>query len=326
MSTLQTQQSSPPVTRSGSAPENQQRSTPAQLVDAINGAFGRHPHARALHAKGIVLDGTFTPSAAARTLSRAPHLQCADVPVTVRFSNFNPTPGSPDLDPTHGPRGMALRFHLPDGSATDLVTHSYNGFPTSTADEFRQLFLALGASGPGVPSPTPAAQFLASHPAAKAFLEAPNPMPVSYGALRYFGVNSFKLTNAEGRATFGRYRIEPAQGEHFLSSEEQGRAGADYLQDEILARGAHGPISFTLCLQIAEEMDKLEDPSVAWPEIRAVVALGVITLTSVVADAEAADRALLFSPGALPPGIEPADPMILARSKAYLVSYERRQE
>ena len=54
--------------------------TPPQLVDALYGVFGRHPHARAVHAKGIVLEGTFAPSPEAASISRAPHLQATSVP------------------------------------------------------------------------------------------------------------------------------------------------------------------------------------------------------------------------------------------------------
>jgi catalase len=38
--------------------------SPAGLVDALNGVFGKQIHGRAIHAKGVVLEGTFTPSAA----------------------------------------------------------------------------------------------------------------------------------------------------------------------------------------------------------------------------------------------------------------------
>jgi catalase len=79
-----------------------------------------------------------------------------------------------------------LKFHLPDGSETDLVTHSFNGFPTPTADEFRQFLIALGSSGPGVAAPTPADTYLATHPIAKSFLESQQPPPVSYATLSYF--------------------------------------------------------------------------------------------------------------------------------------------
>jgi catalase len=178
--------------------DTNQKSTPADLVDALNGVFGKQTDNRAVHAKGIVLQGKFTPSSEAATLSKASHLQGTAVPVTVRFSDFAGVPAIPDTDPNASPRGMAVKFHLPDGSDSDLVTHSYNGFPTATADEFRDLLLALAASGPDAPKPTPLEKFFETHPVAKTFLTAEKPAPVSFGTLPYFGVNSFKFTNAKG--------------------------------------------------------------------------------------------------------------------------------
>ena len=49
--------------------------TPAQLVDALNAVFGKQTDNRAVHAKGVVLEGKFTPSPEAASLSKAPHLQ-----------------------------------------------------------------------------------------------------------------------------------------------------------------------------------------------------------------------------------------------------------
>jgi catalase len=66
-----------------------QHSTPEQLVDALNGVFGKQkPDALAVHAKGVDLTGVFRPSDAASSVSKAPHLQKTSVPFTVRFSNF----------------------------------------------------------------------------------------------------------------------------------------------------------------------------------------------------------------------------------------------
>ena len=62
-------------------------------------------------------------------MSKAPHFQKAAVPVTVRFSDFAGIPTVSDTDALANPRGMALKFHLPEGSETDLVAHSFNGFP-----------------------------------------------------------------------------------------------------------------------------------------------------------------------------------------------------
>lgn len=177
----------------------QQSSTPSELVDALNLVFGKQTFSRAVHAKGIVLEGRFLPSPSAATLSRAPHFQKVAVPMTVRFSDFAGIPTVSDTNALANPRGLALKFHLPDGSETDLVTHSFNGFPAATADEFRQFLISLGSSGPGVAAPTPADTYLEKHPIAKSFLGSQQPPPVSYAMLSYFGVNSFKFTNAQGQ-------------------------------------------------------------------------------------------------------------------------------
>lgn len=86
-------------------------------VDALNGVFGVHKGARAVHTKGTVLTGTFTASPSAAGLSTAPHLQeGAIIPITVRFSNFAGLPAIADNDGLASPRGMAIKFKLADGS------------------------------------------------------------------------------------------------------------------------------------------------------------------------------------------------------------------
>ncbi len=297
--------------------------TAASLVDALNRLFGPQTTGRAVHAKGVVLEGRFTPDPAARALSRAPHFE-VPVPVTVRFSNFAGVKTVADTDALANPRGMAVKFQLPDGTQTDLVMHSFNGFPAPTAEEFRRFLIALGTSGPGAAKPTPAETYLAAHPVAKAFLESQKAPPRSYATLAYFGVNSFKFTNAAGQERIGRYRVEPLAGEQFLPAEQIAAAPADYLTQEIRQRVASGPVRLRLRVQIAGAGDAIEDPSIAWPEGREFVELGVIELTAAVQECEEAERRLLFQPGSLPAGIEAADPMIELRDGAYFESFARR--
>jgi catalase len=302
-----------------------QRSTPEQLVDGLNGVFGKQPAGvRAVHAKGVGLKGTFRPSESASSVSKAPHLQKTSVPITVRFSDFAGIPTIPDTDGAATPRGMAIRFHLPDGSETDIVAHSFNGFPVPTVDEFRVFVSALAAGGPGAAKPTPLDVYLAAHPVAKTFLESQIPPPVSFGTVSYFGVNTFKFTSANGNITFGRYQLRPEAGDQSLPKGEVAKADPNYLSKEIRERVAKGPVEFKLVLEVAEPGDKLDDPSIAWPPARKKVELGTIEITEAVTDNAAAERQLLFNPAAVPAGIEAEDPMIKARSEAYLVSYRRR--
>ena len=119
--------------------------TPESFVDALKSAFGKQTTQRAAHAKGVVLLGKFVPSAEAASVSKALHFK-HEVPVTVRFSANSGMPKIADADPR---AAVAIKFRLPDGSDTDLVTHSYNGFPAKNPEEFQQFFLALPAASQG---------------------------------------------------------------------------------------------------------------------------------------------------------------------------------
>jgi catalase len=303
-----------------------QKARPEETIDALNGVFGVHPGSRPVHAKGVVLNGEFRPAVSAATVSTAPHLQKTATAVTIRFSDFAGIPDIPDTEGLARPHGLALQFHLPDGCDTDIVAHSFNGFPAATTSEFRDLLIALAKSGASAPKPTPLDIFLQNHPAAKAFLSAPKPAPESFATLPYYGVNSFKFTNAVGVAVYGRYQILPAAGTIYLPPGQTEKMGPDHLRDEIRPRVAKGPVVFRLVVQIAKPGDRVDDPSVAWPDDRPTVELGTLAITSVATDSEARERSLLFLPGRLTQGIEPADPMIQERTAAYHVSFRRRNQ
>jgi len=93
---------------------------------------------------------------------------------------------------------------------------------------------------------------------------------------------------------------------------------------EIGQRAQKEPVKFRVVLQLAGPGDKLDDPSVAWPDSRQTAELGTVTLTRVTTD-ETIDKSLMFLPNALPDGIQPADPMIDVRGAAYPVSFGHRQ-
>lgn len=297
---------------------------PQQMVNALYSAFGDN-HSRAVHAKGIMATGSFEPSAEARSLTKAALFAPQSMPVLVRFSDFTGIPNIPDTVGDANPRGLALKFKLPDGSEADVVSHSFNGFPTATTDEFRQLLLAIGASGAGAQKPTRLDDFLSTHPIAKTFLTTQKPPAASYGTLNYFGVNSFALTAANGSKSFVRYRFVPRTGEAFVTAEDLPSKGPNYLQEELPRRLSNGPIIFDWYAQIANTGDAIADPSIAWPETRRLVKLGSVRIDQLVADAALVDKATMFQPLNVPDGIDSADPMLGIRQAAYPLSFEHRQ-
>jgi catalase len=298
---------------------------PVQLVDQFNTMFGVHPGFRANHAKGSVFEGTFTPAPTASALSSAAHLQTAAVPVIVRFSNGGGLPDMPDDHASYRTRGMAIKFHLPTGKDTDIVAISTNGFPVSNGEDFLALLKAIAGSGPNTPKPTPLETFLAGHPVTAKAVSIPQPIPASYATQPYFGVNAFKFTNAAGITKFGRYRIVPEAGAHYVSDADAAKMPPNFLSDDVKARLKTAPVKFKLLVQLAEPGDVTNDATVVWPDSRPQVELGEIAITTADPNSLATEKKLLFVPTNITPGIALSDdPIIALRGQAYGVSFARR--
>ena len=236
------------------------------LIQQFDTIFGEHPGFRPAHAKGVLLAGTFTPSPGATSLSRAPHITRESTPVTVRFSNSTGVPVIPDNDPNASPRGFAIRFNLAEHVHTDIVSHSTDGFPTHTGDEFLQFLRALASSDPANLSGSPLEAFLGSHPAALAFVQAPKPNPASFATESYFGVTAMRFINQDGVGRYGRYRIVPQAGNHHLDDAAAAAKSANYLFDEIAERVAKEPVGFNILVQVAADGDVVDDATIAWPK------------------------------------------------------------
>src|SRR5215470_20365261 len=77
---------------SRSADAQTDKSLTQQIFETMIQVPGYNPAYRAAHAKGVVCQGTFTPSKDAASLSKAAHFQGGSIPVTVRFSDASPDP------------------------------------------------------------------------------------------------------------------------------------------------------------------------------------------------------------------------------------------
>jgi catalase len=298
-----------------------------EIVDALNALHGSHAGHRAAHAKGTFWAGSFTAGPDAARLTRAAHMSGDAVPATVRFSNGSGNPDAPDNDRREG-RGMATKFHLPDGSETDIVAITIPVFFVRTPEDFLEFVRAR------VPDPETGeidmekvGAFIGAHPetqeAVQLILPALAP-PVSYATCAYNSLHAFAFESESGERRFGRYRWEPEAGEAALAEDEIEGKDADYLQDEIAERIASGPVAFTLTVQLAGEGDPTDDPTVRWPDDRPWVALGRLELTEPHPGERDGDL-LVFDPTRVTDGIECSEDRILAaRPRAYSVSVERR--
>jgi catalase len=287
---------------------------------------GVHPGFRPAHAKGILLTGTFTPSKEALSLTRAPHIQRASTPVTVRFSDFAGIPTIPDNAPEASPRGCVIRFNLGEHVHTDIVAHSVDTFPSRTAEGFLEFLNAIIATDPAGPHPNAIEQYLGSHPAALAFVQAPKPFPTSFAKESFFAVSAFKFTNSNGVSQYGRYRILPIAGNEYLDDSAAAAKTPNFLFDELKDRVAKSPIEYRVVVQLAKDGDPTDDATVRWPEDRPQLTVGEISLTAIAPDNPAEQQRLIFDPIPRVDGIEAsADPLFEPRANVYLISGRRRR-
>jgi len=294
-----------------------------EVVDAINAVSGVHPGHRAAHARGTVVAGRFEATPAARALTRAPHMQGAPHPVTVRFSNGGGDPAVPDYA-TEG-RGMAVKVYLPDGRRTDMVALSLPAFFARTPEDFLEFTRARRPDpATGQPDLERLGAWLGAHPEAGPTIQAAVSAepPASYATCAYNGIHSFRWVNEQGEGRYVRFRWEPEAGVETLAAEEARARGAAYLQDEIVTRAG---AAFTLVVTLAAAGDPVEDPTVAWPDGRDRVEVGRLELGGPDTERERDGDVLVFDPTRVVEGIELSeDPILRFRPRAYSVSVERR--
>jgi catalase len=295
---------------------------PTQIVDLANEVDGVHPGFRAFHAKGVVVEGTFKASPEAGRLSSAILFNGSTIRVTARFSDGAGVPTVPDGSPAM-PRGIAIKYHLPGGADTDMVTNSFKFFPVGTGEDFRDLLQAIVASPPTAPHPTKLEQFFGGHPNAPKAIGS-LPIPDSFADEEYHGIDAFIFVSKSGQRQAVRYLVVPQKVVH-IAPEEAAKKSNNYLFDELTERIAHEPVVFHLKVQLAAPGDQTKDASQPWPDDRKVVDLGVLRLTNVLANSSEAEKKLLFLPTNLTAGIELCDdPLPSLRSAAYGVSFGRR--
>src|SRR4051812_16637365 len=294
-----------------------------QIVDALNKRYGAYPEYRSNHAKGIVVQGNFTPTPQAAQLSRSPLFAGASLPVTVRFSDAGGVPDVHDAALTARPHGMSIKFHLPRGLESDIVTNTLKFFTVATPEDFRDLQLANATSPSGAPRSPQLEAFLKSHPSVEK-ANATVGTPASFADEQFYGIDAFIFINKAGQKQPFRYIIAPEQIVH-LSKEELAKKPPNYLMEDLPQRLAKGPVTFRIQAQLAAPGDQTKDPTQAWPDDRKVVDLGTVTISKTVADSDDLQKRLLFTPGRLTDGIEPSDdPLIAARDGSYAESFKRR--
>jgi catalase len=321
-----------------------------RLVDAVISDFPDHkPGTRPVHTIGVGVDGYFIASDVARNYCKAEHFQGQRVPASIRFSNGS---GSPvQHDGWSDVRGMATRFHLRDGAATDLIAMTLAEFFTPTVDDFlkfakaaqpkpakkesawRKLLDMMQLKMP-MPDPLPGQtsrgdegmlDYANRHQFAQlaVFEAGAIGAPVSYARASYHAVHTFVVIAPDGVRRHVRFYWQPVAG--VRTTDPTAPPVDNYLRQELEGRLRSWPARFMLMMTIGEAGDAFDDPTKPWPAKRLRVSMGTLTLTNVAADQAAAAEHIAFNPCRLLPGIEVSgDPILQARRDAYEVSREMR--
>lgn len=289
-----------------------------ELVDALNGVFGKHAGARASHAKGMCAQGTFRPNAQALSVTQGPLWQQAQVPLQARFSVGGGNPQASDKSKTV--RGLSLHI----GQNWDLALLSAPVFMVATPAEFVG-FMDARRPDPatGKPDPARVKAFNDATPSTKAQIAylGKTPVPASYAQTPYWGVNAFVFTNAKGHSVHGRWRAEPKAGQTGLTDAQLSPIHDNFLAPELTQRLDSGPVVFTLWLQLAQQNDDVKNPTVAWPDTNPAIQMGQIDITAINGSCEPT----MFNPALLPEGMALSeDPVLQVRAASYAVSLGRR--
>ena len=257
------------------------------VVEAFDKADGGvHPGFRPAHAKGILLTGTFTPSKEATSLTRAPHIQRASTPVTVRLSDFAGIPTVADNDQQNAsPRGCAIRFHLDEHVHTDIVAHSVDTFPSRTARRVPGLPQRAHRHRPRRPAPQ-RHRAIPRHPSRSSELR-PDAQAHPDELRQRIVLRRLRLQIHQRRRRQPiRPLSHPPRRRQRISRRRRAAAASPRTSSSTNSktRIAKGPVKFRIVVQLAKEGDTTDDATVRWPEDRPQLTFGEITLTAIAPD------------------------------------------
>jgi catalase len=292
---------------------------------------------RVVHARGFVCYGEFEATGMigdepAATYTRAKLFQEAGkkTPLAIRFSTV--IGGRDSSEVARDPRGFAVKFYTEDGN-WDLVgnnlavffirdaikfpdvIHSLKPDPVTFRQEPNRIFDFM--------SQTPESMHMLTH------LFSPRGIPASYRHMQGFGVNTYKMVNAEGNTVLVKYHFHPRCGVACLTAAEaetvQGKDLGSASKDlfEAIERGEFP--QWDVYVQVMEDHDHPEldwdplDDTKTWPEDQFPLrTIGVMTLNRNVQDHHNENEQIAMGTGVLVDGLDFSDDkMLVGRTFSY---------
>lgn len=292
---------------------------------------------RAVHARGFGVHGFFQVYKPMAEYTMASFLQdpTAVTPVFVRFSTVVGSRGSADT--VRDVRGFAVKFYTEHGNY-DMVGNNIPVFFIQDAIKFPDLVHAIKPE-PHNEIPQAASahdtfwDFVVSNPETAnmlMWLMSDRAIPRSFRMMEGFGVNTFRLVNAQGVGRFVKFHWKPKLGVHSLVWDEAQKISGkdpDFHRRDIWNAIEEGNYpEFELGIQVIEEKDEFSfdfdilDPTKIWPEeLVPVQIIGKMTLNKNVENFFAETEQVAFCPANVVPGIDFSnDPLLQGRLFSYL--------
>ncbi|MDI9222496.1 catalase HPII [Pantoea sp. EA-12] len=291
---------------------------------------------RIVHARGSAAHGYFQPYRSLKELTKAHFLSAPDqiTPVFVRFSTVQGGAGSADT--VRDIRGFATKFYTDEG-VFDLVGNNTPVFFIQDAHKFPDFVHAV--------KPEPHNEIPQGQSAHDTFWDyvslqpetlhnviwamSDRGIPRSYRTMEGFGIHTFRLINAEGKATFVRFHWKPVAGKaSLLWDESQKLTGRDpdfHRRDLWEAIEAGDFPEYELGLQLIPEEDEfkfdfdiLDATKLIPEELVPVEIVGKMVLNRNPDNFFAETEQVAFHPGHIVPGLDfTNDPLLQGRLFSY---------
>ncbi|WP_436892528.1 catalase HPII [Siccibacter turicensis] len=291
---------------------------------------------RIVHARGSAAHGYFQPYRSLSDITKASFLADPDkiTPVFVRFSTVQGGVGSADT--VRDIRGFATKFYTDEG-IFDLVGNNTPVFFIQDAHKFPDFVHAVKpephwAIPQGQSAHDTFWDYVSLQPETLhnvIWAMSDRGIPRSYRTMEGFGIHTFRMINADGKATFVRFHWKPVAGKaSLLWDESQKLTGRDpdfHRRDLWESIEAGDYPEYELGLQLIPEEDEfrydfdLLDPTKLIPEELVPVQLvGKMVLNRNPDNFFAENEQAAFHPGHIVPGLDFSnDPLLQGRLFSY---------
>lgn len=277
---------------------------------------------RIVHARGSAAHGYFQPYKSLKAITKADFLSDPDkiTPVFVRFSTVQGGAGSADT--VRDIRGFATKFYTEEG-IFDLVGNNTPVFFIQDAHKFPDFVHAVKpephwAIPQGQSAHDTFWDYVSLQPETLhnvMWAMSDRGIPRSYRTMEGFGIHTFRMINAEGKATFVRFHWKPVAGKASLVWDEAQKLTGrdpDFHRRELWESIEAGDFpEYELGLQLIPEEDEFKfdfdllDPTKLIPEELVPVQLvGKMVLNRNPDNFFAENEQAAFHPGHIVPGLD----------------------